>query len=173
MGKLVCRIELSKEKGVVLTVENDDDGIGQTIVMDGTSITTTVEAAGESSTITQKPDGVAIKCKSFSLEAETISCTSTKNTLHKSGGDFELSSQGSLTAEAAVDIGIKGSNSVLEGTSVAEIKGVTLKLAGNGKTELKAPSLKIESAGQLDLSSAGIVNLKGSMVNISGLAKLG
>lgn len=59
-GKLVCRIELDKEKGIILTVENDDQKITQTIVMDGTNITTTVKGSDHTSAITQKKDGIQI-----------------------------------------------------------------------------------------------------------------
>ena len=43
MGTLVCTVELDKAKGVTVKVENADDQITQTVVMDGTSITITVK----------------------------------------------------------------------------------------------------------------------------------
>ncbi len=67
MGTLVCRVELDKEKGLVFTVENKDGSITQTAVLDGESITLTNKGKDDVSSITQKPDSIAIKCKSFTL----------------------------------------------------------------------------------------------------------
>ena len=85
METLVCRIELDKEEGLILTVENDDESIVQTIVMNGTSITSTVEGSKDSSSITQTQDSVFMKCSNFVLNAETITCKSTKATQLQSG----------------------------------------------------------------------------------------
>ena len=69
MGTLVCTVELDKEKGVTVKVENADDQITQTVVMDGTSITITVKGSEETSTYVQKQDSVIITCKDFTVDA--------------------------------------------------------------------------------------------------------
>ena len=116
MGTLVCRVELDKQKGLILTVENKEGKITQTAVLDGESITITSKGEKETSTITQKPDSIAIKCKDFTLESETITCKSTKDTLHKSEQKFDLQStkdmtmqsEAKYTAKAAQDVAISG-----------------------------------------------------------------
>ncbi len=153
MGKLVCRIELNKEEGVVLTVENDDDQITQTIVMDGTTITTTVNGPDETSTITQKQDSIALKCKTFTLDAETITCKSTKDTLHESGQNFDIKS---------------GKNIGVAADSAAEYKAMNTTIESTSKTEVKGASIKLDATGLMDLIAKGIATLEGSVVNIKG-----
>jgi hypothetical protein len=173
MGTLVCRIELDKKKGVLLTVENGDDQIIQTIVMDGTSITTTVKGPEETSTITQKQDSIAMKCKTFTLDAETITCKSTKETLHESGQNFDITSGKNLIATAKSSAEYKAMNTTIESTSKSEIKGGTLVLSGSGSAELKGASIKLDAKGLMDLVTGGAATLQGSIVNIKGLLKMG
>ena len=173
MGTLVCRIELDKKKGVLLTVENSDDQIVQTIVMDGTSITTTVKGPEETSTIAQKQDSIAMQCKTFTLDAETITCKSTKETLHESGQDFDITSGKNLNVTAESSAEYKAMNTTIESTSKSEIKGGTLVLSGSGSAELKGASIKLDAKGLMDLATGGAATLKGSIVNIKGILKTG
>ncbi|MBL0732354.1 MAG: hypothetical protein JJW03_05835 [Desulfosarcina sp.] len=175
MGKLVCRIELDKKDGLILTVENGDASITQTIVMDGTSITSTVKGKSETSTITQKQDGIAVKCKTFTLDAETITCESEKKTLHKSGEDFDINSGKNLNISAASDAKYKAVNTTMESTVETVAKGsqaATLKLSGS-ESVLEGISIKLDSKGMLDLLSNGIATLKGTIVKIKDIVKLG
>ena len=173
MGSLVCRIELDKEKGVLLTVENGDDKITQTIVMDGTSITTTVKGSEETSTITQKQDSIAMNCKTFTLDAETITCKSTKETLHESGQDFDITSGKNLNVSAKSSAEYKAMDTTIESTSKTEIKGGTLVLSGTASAELKGASIKLDAKGLLDLVAGGAATLQGSIANIKGILKMG
>jgi len=173
MGTLVCRIELDKKKGVLLTVENGDDQITQTIVMDGTSITTTVKGSEETSTITQKQDSIAMNCKTFTLDAETITCKSTKDTLHESGQNFDITSGKNLIATAKSSAEYKAMDTTIESTSKTEIKGGTLVLSGSASAELKGASIKLDAKGLLDLVASGAATLQGSIVNIKGILKMG
>lgn len=173
MGTLVCRIELDKKKGVLLTVENSDDQIIQTIVMDGTMITTTVKGSEETSTITQKQDSIAMKCKTFTLDAETITCKSTKETLHESGQNFDITSGKNLIVFAESSAEYKAMDTTIESTAKTEIKGGTLVLSGSGSAELKGASIKLDAKGLMDLVTGGAATLKGSIVNIKGLLKMG
>jgi hypothetical protein len=173
MGTLVCRIELDKKKGVLLTVENGDDKITQTLVMDGTSITTTVKGSDETSTITQKQDSIAMTCKTFTLDAETITCKSTKETLHESGQNFDIKSGKNISVAADSAAEYKAMNTTLESTSKSEIKGGTLVLSGSGSAELKGASIKLNAQGLLDLVASGAATLQGAVVNIKGILKMG
>jgi hypothetical protein len=114
MEKLVCRIELDKQKGIVLTVENGEGKITQTVVMDGTKITTTVKGSSQTSTITQKEDGIQIDCKEFKVNAETIKCVSKKETVHESGQDFTIKSSNNLNASATSNATYKAMNSSID-----------------------------------------------------------
>ena len=173
MGTLVCRIELDKKKGVLLTVENGDDQITQTIVMDGTSITTTVKGSDETSTITQKQDSIAMNCKTFTLDAETITCKSTKETLHESGQNFDITSGKNIGVAAESSAEYKAMNTTIESTAKTEIKGGTLVLSGSASAELKGASIKLDAKGLLDLVASGAATLHGSIVNIKGILKMG
>jgi hypothetical protein len=173
MGKLVCRVELDKQKGIVLTVENGEGKITQTIVMDGTKITTTVKGSSQTSTITQKEDSIQIDCKSFTLNAETIKCVSTKETTHESGQDFSIKSSAKINASATSDAKFKAMNSTIESTSETKVSGMTLKLSGTATAEMKAPSITVDASGMLDLKSSGVVNLKGSIVTIKDIVNIG
>jgi len=128
MGTLVCRVELDKQKGLILTVENKEGKITQTAVLDGESITLTSKGEKETSTITQKPDSITIKCKDFTLESETITCKSTKDTLHKSEQKFDLQSTKDMTlkssakytADATGDVSVSGKKVAVSAQDKAE-----------------------------------------------------
>jgi len=173
MGNLVCRVELDKKKGIVLTVENSEGKITQTVVMDGTKITTTVKGANETSTITQQEDGIQIDCKAFTLNAETIKCVSTKETSHESGQDFNITSKSNLNASATSNAKYKAMNSSIESTSETKVSGMTLKLSGTASAELKSPTITVDATGMMDLKSSGIANIKGSIVTIKDIVNIG
>jgi hypothetical protein len=196
MGTLVCRIELDKKKGITVTVENEDDGITQTLVMNGTSIITTCKGEEETSTITQKQDSIAIKCKTFTLDAEEITCHSTKDTLHKSDKKFQVKSTEdmSFTTDAALQakaskkasvsaesVEIKADNKTsvsasttsVKGTQKVEVEGMQVSIAGTTKAEMKGLAVKVAADGALNLEGQ-MTTLKGSVTNVQGsLVKLG
>ena len=97
MSNLLCKIELSKEHGISLLVENEEGKITQKAVFDGSKMTITCKGEKESSTITQTPDSIALKCKTFSLDAETISTKSTKASKHVSKKTFAIESDEDLS----------------------------------------------------------------------------
>jgi hypothetical protein len=185
MGTLVCRVELSKTEGLILTVENKEGKITQTAVLDGQSITITSEGEQDTSTITQKPDSIEIKCKEFTLDATTITCKSKEDTLHQSQQKFKiestqdmtLNSKGKVTADAMGDVSVSSKANVdvsatmnaeisgtagakLNSTASTEVKGLTLTLKGDAKAEMKAP--------MVDVSADGILNVKGALTNVEG-----
>jgi len=172
MGTLVCRLELSKEKGILLTVENPADQITQTIILDGTSITTTVAGSRETSTITQDQDSIKMVCKEFTLDAETITCTSSQKTLLKSDDDFQVKS-GQVGVTADNDATHKALNTTIESNVGTTVSGKTLALEGTGSADLKGGTIKLDSKGLLDLVSKGIATLEGSVSNVKGVVKLG
>lgn len=172
MGTLVCRVELDKSKGIILTVENSADKITQTITMDGKQIETVVKG-DNTSKITQTKDGITIDCKSFTLNAETIKCVSSKATDHESGQDFTVNSKKNLNLSAQSDTKLKAANVTADATSAAKVNGMTVTVSGSTSAEMKAASIKVNSQGMLDLKASGIVNVDGATVNVKNMVMLG
>lgn len=170
MGTLVCRIEIDKKKGIVLTVENGSDKITQTIVMDGTKIETTVKG-DNTSVITQDKDGVTIDCKSFALNAETIKCASSKTTELESTEGFTVKGR-DVDISAENDAGISAMNVTLEGDVSAKVEGTTLELSGKNAAQLKAGSFKSDVKGMLDLKAGALLKVEGAIVNIKNLKNI-
>lgn len=200
MGKLVCTVEMDKEKGVTVMVENADDQITQTVVMDGTSITITVKGSEETSTYVQKQDSVTITCKDFTVDAtgtltlksqkesswtsqDILKLESTKDMTFTSNAkltqsatqDAKLSSNANVNVEATSKLDLKGMQTSLAASGGEnKIEGVTLKMSGQSQAELSSAMTKVAADGKLDLESSGMANLKGSMTTVGGsLVKLG
>lgn len=183
MAILTCSVELNKQSGITLTVVNKDDNITQTVVMNGTSITTTCQGQQNTSTITQLQDSITIKCKDFSLQAETITCKSTKDTLHQSDQkvdiqstqDMTLKSGANLTAQATSQATVKGQNLTASADSAAKVSGMTLALSGTQKAEMSGAQLSLSGTTQAEMSGAmtkvsasGAMNVEGQMTTVKG-----
>lgn len=185
MGKLVCTVEMSKESGITVKVENADASITQTITMDGTTLTLKVAGNEHTSTFTQKADSIAIKCKDFSIEAdETITCTSGKATKHQSKDtltlqstkDMTLTSSAKLVQSADADVTVSGANVKTTAKSAASVKGLTaevsgdqsLTLKGTAQANLSGAQVAIKADAQLGAESSGVATLGGSLTTIKG-----
>lgn len=200
MGKLVCTVELDKEKGVTVKVENADDSITQTVVMDGTSITITVKGSEETSTIVQKQDSIVMTCKDFTVDAtgtltlksakasswtsqDTLSVESTKDMSVTSKAKFtqtvtqdaKLSSNANVTIEATQKLDMKGMQTSLAASGGEnKIEGLTLKMSGQTQAELASAMIKVAAQAKLGLEASGMAELKGAMTTVGGsLVKLG
>src|SRR5688572_8789601 len=96
MGKLVCQVELDTTDatgGVKVTIENEDAKITQTMHFNGTKILTSVAKEGaETSKIEQLFDSITITCKTFAVNAETITCKSTKASKYQSDDVLDIKS---------------------------------------------------------------------------------
>ena len=185
MAKLVCTVEMSKETGISVTVENADGGITQTITMDGTTLTLKVVGKENTSTITQTADAIAIKCKDFSIEADnTITCSSKKATSHSSDDavtitsakDMTLTSSANLVQSADSDLTLAGANVTATAQSAASVKGMTaemsgdtsLTLKGGTQAQLSGTQVAIKADAQLGAESSGVATLGGSLTTIKG-----
>lgn len=183
MAKLVCRIELNKETGITVTVENAEGKITQTMIFDGTAIKTTCQGQQATSIITQVQDAITIQCKTFKVEAETIYCLSSTSSKYESTGTFDLAStkdmvftsKAKLTEKATSDVSIEGSaisckaenalsaagmSAEIKATNETKVSGAQLKLSGTAKAEMAAP--------MIDIKSDGILNAKGSLTTLEG-----
>ena len=184
MAKLVCTVELSKETGISIKVENADTGIIQTLTMDGTTLTLKVAGEENTSTITQKADSIAIQCKDFSIEADnTITCTSQKATKHASDDtltiqstkDMTLSSSAKLVQSADSDLTLAGANVKATAQSAASVKGMTAEVSGDTSVTLKGAQAKLSGSqvtisadAQLGAESSGVATLGGNLTTIKG-----
>lgn len=199
MGKLVCTIELDKEKGITVKVEDPDGQITQTITMDAKSITTEMKNSSATSTVVQKAESVTVTCQDFTVDADTVTLkskkvskwtsqdtltlestkdmtfTSSAKLTQSATQDAKLSSSAKVTIEATSDLAMQGMKASLTATGgEAKMEGLTIKLTGQSQAEMSAPMAKVSAQGSLALESTGIANLKGSMTNVEGsLVKLG
>lgn len=142
---LVCRIDLSKEEGLVVSVESQDGSNRQSVALDGESITMVVSGSAGETRIFQDATDVKITCKAFTLAADSIDCKSEQSSNFESGQSLKLVSQGPLDLETQANLTQKA----------------------NGNVKLSTP------AGQLDFSTGGVATLKGAMTNVKGMVSLG
>ena len=200
MGKLVCTVELDKEKGVTVKVENADDQITQTVVMDGTSITIKVQGSEETSTIVQKQDSITIKVKDFTVDAtgtltlksakasswasqdilkvestKDMTFTSSAKLTQSASQDAKLSSSANVAIEATSKLDMKGMQTSLAASGGEnKIEGLTLKMSGQTQAELASAMIKVAAQAKLGLEASGMAELKGAMTTVAGsLVKLG
>lgn len=184
MAKLVCTVELSKDSGVTVKVDNADAGITQTVTMDGTTLILKVTDGTDTSTFTQNASSIAIKCKDFSIEADnTITCTSKKATRHQSDDAMTLQSTKDLTVTTSAklvqsadsDLTLDGANVKATAQSAASVQGMTAKVSGDQSLSLKGAQVDLSGAqvaikadAQLGAESSGMATLGGSMTTIKG-----
>jgi hypothetical protein len=199
MAKLICTIDLDKEKGLVVTVEDPEGKLTQTVTLDGKALTLEVKSDSDTSTFVQKPDSIHLTCKAFTVDADTITLQSKKESAwtsektlqlqstedmtltssaklaQKATQDALLSSGASLQVKATRKLSLEGMEGQVSATSgPLKLDGVTLELKGQSQAELAAPLIKVAAQGQLGLESSGVAELKGAMTSVSGsLVKLG
>ena len=192
MGTLVCTVEMDKTAGTTVTVDNADDSITQTIVMNGTSIVITVKGSSDTSTYTQTAEKVAVVCKQFEVTAsETITMTSTKGSTYESQDVLTVKSAKDMTVSSDADINASATNIKATGSSKVSLSGggqstldlasssaalASIKVEATGQSEVavSGPQVNIKADATLNAESSGIATLKGSVTNVQGsLVNLG
>lgn len=192
MATLICTIEMDKEKGLTLKVEDPDGKSSQTVTIDGKAITLEVKNNSDTSTIVQKPDSVTITCKNFNVDAETLRLRSKKDSEWRSGAELKLesskdmsltsnakltqkagagatlSSNANIQLKASAKLELEGQLSQLEAKSELKLEGAILKMSGTAQAELAAPLIKVAATTHLGLESSGLTELKGTTTNVSG-----
>lgn len=187
MAKLKCTVELDKTNGVTVTVQNDDDSITQTFHLDGTQIQTIVKGSDNTSTITQKQDSVKVECKDFTVQAETITCKSTKATLHQSDDTFDIKAAKDLTEHsdakvvlnATGDATVDGANVKVTATTDCKLNGTNVKAVATAAAELTGANTKVDGSAQCDVHGAksslkadSMCEVGGAMTKISGVMSI-
>ncbi|WP_299494622.1 hypothetical protein [uncultured Shewanella sp.] len=128
MGTLICRVELNKNDGVTITVDNKSGRVKHTIVLDGSSITTQSVSVSNTSKIVQTPNAVSIDCKHFNVKADTIKFTSKMSTSMSSGSSFNIDSGTTMTADAKAMATIKSATVNIKGQGLVKVEGAMIKL---------------------------------------------
>jgi phage baseplate assembly protein gpV len=146
---LICRIELNKQKGIILSVENEQGQTVQTAELDGSSITLTCKGPSATSTIVQTPESVAIKCKAFSVEADTVEVKATASADHRCGNAFQVS---------GLDIALNADNSLKEKAMVMELESSVLELTAQSILTLKGQLTTVEGQATT-MVKGGVVKL--------------
>jgi hypothetical protein len=215
----VCTFELNKTAGITVKLVNQTKQITQTVTLDGTAITlkfdnaqtqksstvtqkdesvvTEVKDQANTSTLTQKADSVTVVCKTFEVDAETLTLKSSKDTSHKATGKYTVTAQDDLSVtgskngtvkttmnlnlEATQNLTAKATQNLsLEGLEAA-MKAQT-KASVDGQTQVEIKGLQIAATAQAALTLEGeitsvgksLTTVKGQMVNVQGsLVKLG
>ncbi len=178
MGSLVCRVELHKKNGIIVTVENNDDNIIQTMVFDGKTITTTNAGADETSTITQTPDSITIKCKDFLLDADTITCKSKGTSVHESKDTFKITSSKDMTFDSGANLKVNAKSDMkLSAQSIdasaspsdVKISGTNVKVTAKMNAGIDSKNLDMNGSIGAKMNG-GLVDVTGQKTNISGSA---
>jgi len=195
---LVSTIRLDKNAGGSVVIRNDEDGITQSIRMNGTSLVLEVEDAQNKSTITQTAGEVKIQCKTFLLDAETITCKSSSTSQYESSStmtltserDMRLTSQANLSARAensltgqATSVKFTGQSdftatgpgaSFKAAASTATAQGAIVKLSGSSQIKAQGAMIALSAAATLKAEAAGLHSIKGAILSVGGgLIKIG
>lgn len=195
---LVSTIRLDKSTGGSVVIRNDPDGITQSIRMNGTSLVLEVEDGQNKSTFTQTAGGVKIQCKTFLLDAETITCKSASTSDYQSSStltlsserDMRLTSQANLAARAESsltgqatsvkltaerDLTASGPGASFKAaTSTATVQGTAVNLSGSSQIKAQGAMIALSAAATLKAEAAGLHSIKGAVLSVGGgLIKIG
>ncbi len=178
-----CEVKLEKADGITITVTNDK--IVQTVTMDGTAITLKVTDGTDTSTVTQKADSIAIVCKTFTLKADNITCTSNKDSTYESTETLEISSKKNMTVTSEGEFALTSSKAMsqsssdsltvkstgamaLKSSDTFDAAGTNSTVKGSSKVQVSGPTIAVNADMKLDLESGGPATLKGAIANVQG-----
>src|SRR6478735_1598631 len=129
MGTLKCTIVLDKTAGLTITVEDTNAGAKQTIELLKSSIVTTVASKTATSVVTQTDEGVTVKCKKFTVQADEISCHSTMKSTYAADTQLQLTGTNAVAME--------GLSTKISGTTVQIVAQGALSAEATGPATLK------------------------------------
>jgi hypothetical protein len=182
--KFNCKIELSKTDGIAISIRDlsQPDQIYKQVLLQGdsliiktnkaqtsavitqteTSLTTEVTNAQGSTKIEQGPEAVTVTCKTFTVDAESITLKSKQDTTCSATGAWSVTSTKNFSVETQADCQLKSTASMtLDATATATIKSAAA-------LKLQAPSIGGTADTSLDLQSSGALNLKAGAVSVKG-----
>ena len=174
---LVCKVELSQTAGLTLTVINKDGNITQTATFDGTTITHTCQGQDATSTITQTSDSITVQCKNFTVDAENITCKSTKDTLHQAQGKFTVNSTDNTTFTSAADFDVSATSRLnlsaadfaASAQNSAKLTALTTTINGEQKTNITGMQVALSAQTEASLQGATVKASAQTTMDIEGL----
>ena len=89
-GKKTILVSLNNDSGLILSLQDKESGMTQTIVLDGKTITQTCKNQEATSTIVQKPDSVTVTCKTFTVTADNIALHAKDGIEEKGGSKVDI-----------------------------------------------------------------------------------
>jgi hypothetical protein len=182
--KFNCKIELSKTNGIAISIRDlsqpeqvykqvllEGDSLiiktnkidsSATITQTETSLTTEVKNAQGSTKIEQGPEEVKITCKTFTVDAESISL--------KSKADTSCSATGAWSVTSTKDFKVETqANCTLESQLAMTLSAATkATLKGTSELQLQALKMAVKADASLDVQSGGPLDLKGAAVSVKG-----
>lgn len=174
---LICKIELSQTQGITLTVINNDGHITQTATFDGTTITHTCKGQNATSTIQQNSDSITVNCTNFNINAETITCKSTKNTLHEAQGTFSINSTGNSAFKSSADMSVSATSNLTmtaadfstTAQNTAKVTSMTTTVNGDQKANITGAELALSATSSASLKGATVSAVAQTTMSIEGL----
>jgi len=184
--KFTCKIELSKTDGIAISIRDlsQPDQVYKQVLLQGdsliiktnkaatsatitqteTSLTTEVKNAQGSTKIEQGAEAVTVTCKTFTVDAESITLKSKQDTTCSATGAWSVTSTKDFKVETQANCQLKSAAAMtLDATSNATIKSAAaLKLQGLTIGGTADSSLDMNSSGALNIK-AGAVSVKGDM----------
>lgn len=179
-----CRIELSQPNGITIVIKDSKqkDQLQKKIVLGPSSLVITCINGAKSSTITQTEDSlqlevksergtttvdqndeaITVKCKTFTVDAETVTLKASQDGRLETGKTCVIKSTSDMTLDSSAKLSGKsvGALSLATDQSATVKATASLSLEGN-QTEVKGTS-------QLDLQSSGTASLSAAAVSLSG-----
>jgi len=180
---LECKIELNKKDGIKVTVIDADNNKEQTIVLDGSKLILTVKDQSNTSIITQEPDTVSIKCKTFKVDADAIETKSANSTKLSSDGSMDLAAQGAMSLKGSQNVAVEATNGLtLKGLTVAaeaqtsaDLKGATVSVKGETSTSVEGATVSVKGQTttnvqglMVSVKSDAIMSVEGMVTTVKG-----
>lgn len=182
--KFGCKIELSKTGGITISIRDlsQPDQVYKLVKMTGeslviqtnkltssatitqteSSVITEVKDAQGSTKIEQGPEEVKVTCKKWTVDAETITMTSSQDTSLTASGAYSITSTKDFKAETQAGCTLKSTGAMtLDATGASTVKSAA-------KLDVQAPNIGLTADASLKATSSGALNLEGGAVSIKG-----
>jgi hypothetical protein len=94
-----------EEAGSSWVLKDSSSGVTQEVVFDGQAIIQTCTGSAGTTTITQTPDAVDIKCKTFTINAEDINLVATNSIIQEGATKVDIKTQIASVDASTVNLG--------------------------------------------------------------------
>jgi hypothetical protein len=182
--KFGCKIELSKTDGITISIRDlsQPDQVYKLVQLTGdslviktnkltssatitqteSSVVTEVKDATGSTKIEQGPEEVKVTCKKWTVDAETITMTSSQDTTLKATGAYSITSTKDFKAETSAGCTVKSTGTMtLDATAASTFKSAA-------QLDVQAPNIGLTADASLNGKSSGALNLEGGAVSVKG-----